>query len=190
VSDLAAVLAALDSGAVIGIPTDTVYGLGADAFCESAVEALFAVKRRPGVKPVPILVASPEQAARVAVLDGRARAAAAEHWPGPLTLVLPRVAGLPDWVGSEATESVGIRVPDHPAALEVLAVRGPLAVTSANRSGADPVLSAEEAADEFGDEVAAYVPGRSGGGLPSTVVDLTGPAARVLRPGPIEWDVS
>ena len=188
-SDLGQVVAALDAGAVIGMPTDTVYGLGADAFSGTGVRALFAVKRRPGVKPVPILVASVTQAALVAVLDDRARDAAREHWPGPLTLVLPRMAGLPAWVGSEATASVGIRVPDHPAALEVLESRGPLAVTSANRSGADPVLSADEAVAEFGDEVAAYVPGRSGGGLPSTVVDLTGAAARVLRPGPIEWSL-
>jgi len=185
---LAPVLAALQAGLVIGLPTDTVYGLAADAFGEQGVRSLFELKRRSGVKPVPILVADLEQAARVAVMDDTAVAAAERHWPGPLTLVLLRVAGLPAWVGSEAAGSVGVRVPGHPAALEVLAAHGPLAVTSANRSGADPAVSAAGAMAEFGAGVAAYMSGRGGGGLPSTVVDLTGPDPRVLREGPVSWD--
>jgi len=186
--DLARVLDALRVGLVIGLPTDTVYGLAADAFHEQGVRSLFELKRRSGVKPVPILVADLEQAARLAVLDETAVAAAERHWPGPLTLVLRRVAGLPAWVGSDAAGSVGVRVPDHPAALEVLAAHGPLAVTSANRSGADPAVSDSVAMAEFGSAVAAYLPGRGGGGLPSTVVDLIGPSSRVLRRGPVSWD--
>jgi len=186
--DLAEAVAALQKGAVVGLPTDTVYGLGADPFSEKGVALLFALKDRPAVKPVPILAASVEHAARIAVLEGAALAAARAHWPGALTLVVPRVPGLPDWVGDPARNSVGVRVPDHPATLALLAASGPLAVTSANRSGEAPAADAAAARAMFGTRVAAYLPGSASNRAPSTVVDFTGPAPRVLRSGPVAWE--
>ncbi len=184
--DLAAVLAALRRGAVVGIPTDTVYGLAADPFSREAVALVFSLKRRPAVKAIPILAASIEQAERVGVLAGPARRAAERYWPG--ALVVGRVPGLPDWVGNPARDSVGIRVPDHPAALCLLAEAGPLAVTSANRSGGAAAEDDAGARAIFADGVAAYLPGAGAGGAPSTVVDLTGRSPRVLRAGPVPWE--
>ena len=111
--DLAQVVAALHKGAVVGLPTDTVYGLAADPFSKEAMGALFALKGRAVVKPVALLAASVEHAARIGIIAGAALEAARAHWPGPLTIVVPRVAGLPDWVGDPARDSVGLRVPDH-----------------------------------------------------------------------------
>lgn len=186
--DLATAVAALREGAVVGIPTDTVYGLAADPFSREAVALLFALKGRPAIKPIPVLVASVEQAERVGVLTGAAREAAERHWPGALTLVVRRVPGLPDWLGNPSRDSVGIRVPDHPAALALLAAAGPLSVTSANRSGGPPAVDEAGARAIFSTEVAAYLPGAGAGGGPSTVVDFTGRAPRVLRAGPVAWE--
>lgn len=186
--DLLKVVAALRRGGVVGIPTDTVYGLAADPFSEQAVALLFAIKRRSAVKPIPLLAASVEQAGRVGVLAGEARQAAGRHWPGALTLVVRRVPGLPDWLGNPSRGSVGVRVPDHPGALALLAEAGPLAVTSANRSGTAPAVDEAGARAVFADEVAAYLPGAGAGGAPSTVVDFTGKVPRVLRAGPVAWE--
>jgi tRNA threonylcarbamoyl adenosine modification protein (Sua5/YciO/YrdC/YwlC family) len=180
-------VAALREGRIVGVPTDTVYGIAADPFCEAAVEALFAAKGRPAVKPIPILAADKDQAMRVGVLGEVALDAATVHWPGALTLVVPRADGLPDWVGDPAAGSVGVRVPDHPAALALLAAAGPLAVTSANRSGEIPVGDHRSARASLGDAVAVYIEGSGGGDTSSTVVDLTGLHPRILRPGPVEW---
>ncbi len=180
-------LEALRSGEIIGVPTDTVYGIAADPMQRSAVERLFTAKRRPGIKPIPILVASIEDARRIAVIDEGAAATATRHWPGGLTLILPRVVDLPDWVGDSQRNTVGVRIPNHAIALQLLAVSGPLAVTSANRSGADPAIDRSEAEEALGDSVAAYLPGRGSGGAASTVVDLSGAKPRTLRKGPVDW---
>ena len=185
---LAEVVAALQRGAVVGVPTDTVYGLGADPFVWEAVAALFAVKGRPAIKPIPLLAASVEQAGRIGVLAGAALAAARVHWPGALTVVVRRVAGLPDWVGDARRDTVGLRVPAHPAALALLAAAGPLAVTSANRSGEAPAADDAAAREMFGGKVAAYLPGAGSNLAASTVVDFTGPAPRLLRSGPVAWE--
>ena len=184
---VAAAVAALTRGALVGVPTDTVYGIAADPFCEQAVAALFAAKGRPSVKPIPILAADAAQAARIGVLDGPAADLAARHWPGPLTLVVPRADGLPPWIGDPAAGTVGVRVPDHPVALALLAGAGPLAVTSANRSGDPGVAGHTAARAALGGVVAVYLVGRGAGGEASTVLDLTGPAPRLLRPGPVPW---
>ncbi len=188
--DVAQAVGALRKGAVVGLPTDTVYGLGADPFSREAVAALFALKGRPAVKPIPLLAASVEHAARIGILEGEALAAVRAHWPGGLTVVVRRVAGLPDWVGDSKGDTVGLRVPDHPAALALLAASGPLAVTSANRSGEAPAADEAAARAMFGTRVAAYLPGSGSNVAPSTVVDFTGPTPRVLRSGPVPWDGS
>ncbi|MBU1228176.1 MAG: threonylcarbamoyl-AMP synthase [Actinobacteria bacterium] len=178
---------AIRRGLVVGVPTDTVYGIAADPFSEEAMVALFAAKDRPRVMAIPILAAGPEQAGRVGWLDAGALTAAAVHWPGALTLVVPRVPGLPEWIGHPGSGSVGIRVPDHPVALALLAVTGPLAVTSANRSGYPPAADDRTARAALGDAVAVYLEGSGAGGEASTVVDLTGSEPRVLRRGPVDW---
>lgn len=186
-AELQRALRALTEGRIVGLPTDTVYGIGADPFRKEAVEALFEAKGRPGVKPIPILAADVEQVRQVALLDDRTARRASLHWPGGLTLVLHRKAGLPAWVGDTGRDSVGVRVPDHPVALALLASAGPLAVTSANRSGEEPAADERSARAALGDHVAVYLRGRGSGGPASTVVDLTGPEARVLRAGAVEW---
>jgi L-threonylcarbamoyladenylate synthase len=176
---------AVSEGRIVGLPTDTVYGIGADPLATEAVERLFELKGRPPHKPVGLLVAGIEDALEVGEIGERAGALAAENWPGALTLVVrPRVI-LADWVGDTQADTVGIRVPNHPVALDLLSRTGPLAVTSANRSGEPDTTRAAEARGVFGDGVAVYLEGISPGGVPSTVVDATGPELRVLRPGPV-----
>jgi tRNA threonylcarbamoyl adenosine modification protein (Sua5/YciO/YrdC/YwlC family) len=186
-SDIAAAVAAVRDGHIIGIPTDTVYGIGADPFNAQAMEGLFLAKDRPGIKPIPILIASIDDASTVAEVDEVVLGAAERFWPGGLTIVARCAANVPDWVGSTDRRTVGIRVPSHPTALEVLTATGPLAVTSANRSGAAPALDSESAATALGDAVSVYVSGAAFGGEASTVVDLSGSRPRVLRQGPVEW---
>lgn len=178
---------AIRSGAVIGVPTDTVYGVAADPRHERAVGELYRVKGRPEHKPIGLLAASIAQVEELADLGAGARLAR-RHWPGALTLVVvPRVL-LPDWVGTTAVRTVGIRVPDHDGLRLLLEETGPLAVTSANRSGGEEVHDDIEARAIFGDEISVYVPGRSPGGVASTVVDVTGGAPVVLREGPLRID--
>lgn len=178
-------LEAILRGEVVGVPTDTVYGVGADPFNEDAVDRLFDLKGRPADKPVGLLVGSVEQAREIGEIRDAADALAVEHWPGGLTLVVtPRVV-LADWVGHRQRRTVGIRVPDHPLALELLVRSGPLAVTSANESGGAETTNDRQARGVFGDDVSVYIPGQSPGGEASTVVDCTAPELTVIRQGPI-----
>ncbi len=184
---IAAAVAALRRGRVVGVPTDTVYGIAADPHVESAVAALYAVKGRPGGRAIPILAASPAQAGMVAELAPAAEEYALDHWPGALTLVLPRRSVMPPWVGDPLRKTVAVRVPDHPVALALLAAAGPLAVTSANRTGEPPAADAAEAERLLGDGVALYLPGECPGGEASTVVDFTTDPPSLLREGPVPW---
>jgi tRNA threonylcarbamoyl adenosine modification protein (Sua5/YciO/YrdC/YwlC family) len=134
---------------------------------------------------VGVLAASTEQAGMIGDLSGAAAELAARHWPGALTLVVRPKVILADWVGDRQRNTVGIRVPNHPVALALLELTGPLTVTSANPSGEPECLSDAEARAVFGDRV-FYVPGTSPGGLPSTVLDLTGNHPVLLRAGPVE----
>lgn len=179
------VLHVLRSGGLVAFPTDTVYGLGALIRDERAIARLFRVKQRPGDKPIPVLLAGTEQVPQVAEPIGElARALARAFWPGPLTLILPRKRDLPERLGPG--DSVGVRVPDHPFALELLSRAGPMAVTSANRSGQPSGRSAAEVQGQIGKEIELIVDGgRSPGGEPSTVVDCRDGEIQILRPGPI-----
>lgn len=181
-----AAAAAIRRGEMIGLPTDTVYGIGVDPMNPEAVERLFELKGRPGDKPVGVLASTVEQVEEVAELDNRATELADRHWPGPLTLVVRPKVIMGDWVGNTQLRTVGVRIPDHPLALELLSVTGPLAVTSANRSGGRETMSDQEARAVFGDSVAVYLVGRSPRGRASTVVDCTGADLVVLRKGPVE----
>ena len=183
-TDLAPALAALHRGLIIGLPTDTVYGIGVDPENERALRRLFAAKGRPDDKPIPILAASLVDARRLGMIDD----AVGKYWPGPLTVVVRRMPALPAWIGDRRAGTVAIRVPDHPVALEVLGRFGALAVTSANRSGEEPAVDDVTARAALGDAVAVYLPGGGGGGAASTVIDLTGASPVVVRPGPVAWE--
>lgn len=178
-------VAAILEGQVVGVPTDTVYGVGADPFNFDAVARLYELKGRPENKPVGVLVATLEQAAEISDIDGSSAALAKEHWPGALTLVVRPKVVMSDWVGDTQTRTIGIRVPDHPVARELLELSGPLAVTSANTSGGPETMNDRDARDIFGDQVAIYVEGTAPGGAASTVVDTTGSDLTVIRQGPV-----
>ena len=179
-------VAALRSGEVIVIPTDTVYGLACLPRLSDAVARIFELKGRPDDKPLPVLGDAIGALETVAEFDDRATALARTYWPGPLTLVLPRAPGFTYDLGGGDTSTVAVRVPKSAVTLELLGRTGPLAVTSANRSGEEPAITIEEARRVFGDGVAAYVEGDGGEGSPSTVISLVGPP-RVLREGALSF---
>lgn len=172
---------------LIVLPTDTVYGVGARPDDSEATDRLFEAKARPRDLALPILVADVADAERVGVLDDRARLLATEFWPGALTIVLPRSALAADWqLGAEAG-TVAVRVPAHPVAGALLSQTGPLAVTSANRSGERTPSTCEGVIEALGDAVEVVLcAGDLGEGVPSTVVDLTGDELRVLRAGAVD----
>ena len=179
---------ALTAGHVVALPTDTVYGLAADPFRLGAADRIFRAKRRPRQVELPVLVADRDQVAAVAAtVPDVARRLMDRHWPGALTLVLPRRAGISaDLGGNEAT--VGVRCPDHPVPVAVCRAVGPLATTSANLHGRPPLTRAADVADAFGDAVPLVLDGGTCAGDPSTVVDCTGPEPRLLRQGRIPWE--
>ncbi len=119
-------------------------------------------------------------------MSDRALELADRHWPGAVTLVVPRLDTAPEWLGDTQRRTVALRCPDHPVALALLELTGPLAVTSANRTDDEDARTAEEAQAIFDGEILTYLPGEAGGGSPSTLVDLTQPSQVVLRAGPID----
>ena len=182
--DVTAAVEAALSGKLVVIPTDTVYGIGTRPDLPEATALVFDAKLRPTELELPVLVPSPESAAKVVRVDGRARRLMAAFWPGPLTIVLARAEASVGWALGGDPHTIGVRMPDHPLAVAVLDRTGPLAVTSANLSGHDTPATCEEVARIFGDAVAAYVcDDRLLAGRPSTVVDLTGEEPRILREG-------
>jgi L-threonylcarbamoyladenylate synthase len=179
-------VAAAAAGRLIVMPTDTVYGIGTCPDDPRATGRLFAAKGRPRELELPVLVATREEAERIARFDGRASELAGEHWPGALTLVLPRTDASRPWDLGGNPGTIGVRVPHHPVALAILARTGPLAVTSANRSGRPTPGSCEELSAIFADAVDVYLcQPDPPPGVASTVVDLTGDP-RVLRAGAVE----
>lgn len=183
---------ALAGGAVVAVPTDTVYGLAADPHLPDAVALLFTIKGRPGDVAVPVLVAGPEQVELVtAPLEAAAAALAKRFWPGPLTLVVPRRRGFGADLGGppSARRTVGVRRPDHPVVAALCGMFGPLAVTSANPHGEPPATTAAEVAVAFAgrDQPAVILDGGTCDGVPSTVVECKGPATVCLREGAIPW---
>ncbi len=188
---IATAAALLRSGKLVAFPTETVYGLGADASDDAAVARIFEAKGRPRFNPLIAHVAGVAAAAAIVRLDARAAALAARFWPGPLTLVLPRRedAGLSLLV-SAGLDTVAVRAPDHPVAQALLQAAGrPIAAPSANRSGAISPTTAAHVEAELGDRPALVLDGgRCRVGLESTIVDLSGAAPLLLRPGgvPVE----
>lgn len=183
---LAAAAGAVRSGRLVVLPTDTLYGLGADAFSRSAVRALLAAKGRGPDMPVPVLVGSWSTIdGLVTTVPAAARELLEAFWPGGLSLVLPHAPSL-SWDLGVTRGTVMLRMPLHPVALELLRDVGPMAVSSANISGSPPAASAGEAESQLGASVAVYLDGGpSGEPVASTVVDLTGDEPRILRAGAV-----
>jgi L-threonylcarbamoyladenylate synthase len=185
-ADVEEALAALRRGRLVILPTETVYGLAADAADPAAVARIFEAKGRPRFNPLIAHVHSAEAAARIAALDARGRALAERFWPGPLTLVAPHRGGVSD-LARAGLDTVAVRVPVHPLARRVLeAFDGPLAAPSANRSGRPSPTTFADAVEETGASAAAALDGGACAvGLESTVVALLDGPPRLLRPGAV-----
>ena len=178
-------IAAAQRGALIVFPTDTVYGIGTRPDDAAATGRLFDAKRRPRDLTLPVLASSFAVARRLGMFDDRAERLAFALWPGGVTLVLPRSPVSADWDLGGDRDTIGVRVPDHPMALAVLAA-GPLATTSANRSGEPPATTCDELEAAFGEDVDVYLCADEPlVGAASTVVSLVG-ALEVLRVGSID----
>lgn len=174
---------AISSGAVIVLPTDTVYGVGADPFSALAVQRLLDAKRRGRDMPPPVLVAEVEMVGSLADVDDRVRALGTAFWPGALTLVLKASDSLRMDLGDRGA-TIAVRVPDHEFTRELLRRTGPLAVTSANVSGQEAALTIDEATSQLGNAVSVYLnAGTMSGPVPSTILDLSGESAQLLRAG-------
>lgn len=177
---------ALQRGQLVVLPTDTVYGVGADAFDPVAVRRLLAAKGRGREMPPPVLVSAATTLDALAVgVPSYARALMEEFWPGPLTLVCHQQPSL-QWDLGDTRGTVAVRMPDHEVALELLSRTGPLAVSSANRSGMPAAQDADAAEAMLGASVRIILDdGPSPGAEPSTIVDVTGSQGRLLRLGAV-----
>ena len=184
VEGLDAAATALRRGELAVLPTDTVYGVAADAFNPAAVDALLAAKGRGRDMPVPVLVATPEMlVALVGELSPQAKQLTEAFWPGALTVVVRHTPHL-SWDLGDARGTVAVRMPDEPLAIELIGRTGPLAVSSANRSGHPPATTMLDARLQLGASVAVYLDGGPRpSATPSSIVDLTGDAPRLLREG-------
>lgn len=175
----------INKGGLIAFPTDTVYGLAASAFNAKAIQKLFTAKGRDFNKAIAILIGD------LSHLDGitsgltyTAEKLASRFWPGALTLVVPAHHDLPGILSP--TPTIGIRMPDHPFALNLLKATGPLATTSANISGGENPLTADDVKSNLNDRVDLIIDGgKCPGGVPSTVVDCTHPEIKIIRDGGI-----
>ncbi len=177
------------AGELVVLPTDTVYGLGADAFDPAAVTELLRVKGRGRDVPVPVLVGSWSTIdGLVTSVDARTRDLIEAFWPGGLTLVVRHAPSL-SWNLGESHGTVAVRMPLHPVAIELLEQTGPMAVSSANRHGQPAAETAAEARAQLGDDVSVYLEdGQVAGGVASTIVDVTGPRPQILRLGAVAAD--
>lgn len=186
---IAAAISALKDGRLVVLPTDTVYGIGADAFDSGAVAALLSAKGRGRDMPVPVLVGSWHTiAGLVYTVPNSAQELIRAFWPGALSLVVRQAPSL-HWDLGDANGTVMLRMPLHPVAIELLRAVGPMAVSSANISGRPAAVTAGQARDQLGDLVDVYLDGGPAERqAASTIVDLTGAHPRVLRQGPVTTD--
>jgi L-threonylcarbamoyladenylate synthase len=184
---MAAAQRVLSAGGIMAVPTETYYALAVNPFDESALARLFTLKARPPEKPVLVLIAGPEMLSQVArAAPVAASGLMARFWPGPLTLILPALDHLPRLL-TGGTGTIGVRQPRQPLVCRLMATLGlPVTGTSANRSGQRSLTAAAEVAREFGDGVDLILEaGPCPGGLPSTIVDVTGVPPRLVRAGAI-----
>jgi L-threonylcarbamoyladenylate synthase len=186
---IVAAVTAVQQGGLIVLPTDTVYGIGADAFTPSAIALLFAAKGRARSEPPSVLVGSVRAASALAeTLGPFGQDLIDEFWPGPLTLVF-RASPTLKWDLGDTMGTVAVRMPLHPVALELLRRTGPMAVSGANHRGKPPATTAADAEDQLGEAVSVYLDGGACTNIvPSTILDLTGTMPRMLRAGVISAD--
>ena len=171
---------------LVAFPTDTVYGLGVLVNDPAGIESLYRVKGRESAKAIPVLLCDLSELPLVAAEITPGLQRLAQHfWPGPLTLVVPRHPALPRELSPYPT--IGVRIPDHPVALALLRLAGPMAVTSANLSGRSSPTTAQEVVDQLDGRIELVLDGgRTPGGISSTVVDYSGLEPVILRQGPID----
>jgi tRNA threonylcarbamoyl adenosine modification protein (Sua5/YciO/YrdC/YwlC family) len=186
---IAAAVTTVQQGGLVVLPTDTVYGVGADAFTPSAVSALLAAKGRGRNMPPPVLVGSVRAAAALTeTLGAFGQDLIDEFWPGPLTLVFRATPTL-KWDLGDSFGTVAVRMPLHPVALDLLRKTGPMAVSSANRHGFPAATTATEAENQLGAAISVYLDGgQCADNVPSTILDLTATVPRLLRAGMINID--
>ena len=175
----------LRNDGLVAFPTDTVYGLAAPVNNIESIKRLYVVKGRNNTKAIAVLLGDSNQLSQVAVdLSETAQKTADSLWPGPLTMIVPRNPALPEILSPLPT--IGVRIPDHPVALALLKTAGPLAVTSANLSGAANTLTAMQVLKQLKGRIHLIIDGgRTPGGVPSTVIDYTTNEPKILREGPI-----
>jgi L-threonylcarbamoyladenylate synthase len=184
---------AVEAGDCIVLPTDTVYGIGADAFSAEAVQRLLDAKGRGRDMPPPVLIGESSLIRALAVdVPQQAKDLIAVHWPGALTVICRIQPSLRMDLG-DSKDTIALRVPDHELAREILRRTGPMAVSSANLSGQSAALTCDQAIDQLGDSVTVYLDGgelAASGGVPSTIVDFTqSPDGEVLRVGALSLEV-
>jgi tRNA threonylcarbamoyl adenosine modification protein (Sua5/YciO/YrdC/YwlC family) len=186
---LVAAVAAVQEGQLVVLPTDTVYGVGADAFNPAAVSALLAAKGRGRNMPPPVLVGSVRAAAALSEsLGAFGQDLIDEFWPGPLTLVF-RSSPTLMWDLGDTMGTVAVRMPLHPVTLDLLRRTGPMAVSSANRHSLPAATTADEAQAQLGEAISVYLDGgQCADNVPSTILDLTGTVPRLLRAGALSVD--
>jgi L-threonylcarbamoyladenylate synthase len=186
---IAAAALAVQRGQLVALPTDTVYGVGADAFSARAVSKLLSAKGRGREMPPPVLVSAATTLDALAVgIPAYARELVKRLWPGPLTLVCKQQTSL-QWDLGDTRGTVAVRMPDHEVALDLLGRTGPLAVSSANRSGMPAATDADGVEEMLGDRLEVLLDGGpTKGDVPSTIVDVTGETGRLLRAGAVSLE--
>ena len=188
-SGLREAASAIRRGQLVVLPTDTVYGIGADAFSSQGIAALLAAKGRGRDMPVPVLVGAPSTLhGLIAKFPESGWDLVDAFWPGALTIVARHQPSL-QWDLGDTKGTVAVRMPLHPVAIELLVSTGPMGVSSANKTGQPPATTASEAQDQLGASVEVYLDGgRTADVVPSTIVDLTGDAPALLREGALSYD--
>ena len=182
-------IACIKNEEVVGIPTETVYGIGVDPLSQAAVDKIFNLKERDENKPLSILVHSFHDLIKLKIIS-KVPEIVELYWPGPLTIIVESELNFADGVGTKNPNSIGVRVPDNELALELLKKTGPLAVTSANISGQEDITNEKDAEAVFGDKIGHYLQGSALHGSGSTIVDFRDEEFKVIREGPLKWPPS
>ena len=187
--ELQLAVTAISNNEIVGIPTETVYGIGVNPTSQTAVNKIFELKERDEEKPLSILISSFYDIHKLGVVSTIPEVVEL-YWPGPLTIIVETTLEFSDGVGTKSPNTIGIRVPDNDLAIELLKITGPLAVTSANISGNEDVKSDVDAQNIFGDAIKHYIKGEALHGSGSTIIDLREEGGRILREGPLKWPPS
>ena len=182
-------IACIKNEEVVGIPTETVYGIGVDPLSQAAVDKIFNLKERDENKPLSILVHSFHDLIKLKIISIVPEIVEL-YWPGPLTIIVESELNFADGVGTKNPNSIGVRVPDNELTLELLKKTGPLAVTSANISGQEDITNERDAESVFGDKIGHYLQGSALHGSGSTIVDFRDEEFKVIREGPLKWPPS